>query len=652
MREYVELKINIQGSNLLWKFFVVPNLSSPIVLGIDWSSAYKVHTDCAKQSLAIGVDLTRESEVVDINRGQSTDNLQGVMNSSEVNQARSVLDINKSKKDMEDRKAFGIGGNKFLPNTKEGSTTGSSLRLKYGCQISPKSCRRVKIHAISKICGDVIVTLRKELEYLRHIAVEKSIVHLTNGLGYVYLTILTNKVVRVPRNTNIGACEILESDAILCNMDELELVNKVYRSVISKRPVADQPTMKELKEALVDGNTDTKEFCRKVKFENNLTMEQVDKLKDLLSCYMDVFTQSYLPIGQTDRFKHRIEVGNTVPIKQRAYRVGYEERREITKQVNEMLEKNILEFSDSPWSSPVVLVRKKDRTLRFCVDYRKLNAETKKDNYPLPRIDDALDRLSGAKFFTSVDCDQAYHQVEMEEADKEKTAFITPDGLYQFKVMSFGLRNAPATFQRLMDFVLGKLKWSIAVVYLDGVVIFSENFEDHLDHIELVFQALRKAGLKLKPSKCRFGDDKLLYLGHIITPNGVKVNPDKIRAVTEFPVPREVKDVQSFVSLCSYYRRFVPNFSKIVQTLTMLTRKGQVFKWNDECNLAFQTLKDAVVNANCLAYPREGAPTEIHTDASKHGLGATLVQIQDGQERVVCFASRSLQKYEITQPRN
>ena len=233
------------------------------------------------------------------------------------------------------------------------------------------------------------------------------------------------------------------------------------------------------------------------------------------------------------------------------------ERDVIQKQVKEMLDDDIVQPSNSPWASPVVLVKKKDGTLRFCVDYRRLNAVTKKDVYPLPRIDDTLDRLRHARYFSSMDLKSGYWQIEVDERDREKTAFVTPGGLYEFKVMPFGLNTAPATFQRVMDTVLSGLKWQSCLVYLDDVVVFSRDFDEHLRRLRAALQAIKTAGLSLKPTKCRFAYGELKFLGHVVNNKGVLPDPEKTRAVAAFTPPADKKAVRRFLGLCAYYRRFV-----------------------------------------------------------------------------------------------
>ena len=237
-----------------------------------------------------------------------------------------------------------------------------------------------------------------------------------------------------------------------------------------------------------------------------------------------------------------------------------------------MLEKKLIVPSNSPWTSPVVVVEKKNGKLRLCVDYRKLNNVTKKDSYPLPRIDDMLETLSGSTWFSSLDMASGFWQVEMKPEDREKTAFVTKYGIYEFTVMPFGLCNAPATFQRLMDTVLQGILWHFVIVYIDDINIGSRTFSEHLEHLKQVFERLRNAGLKLNPEKCFFFEKKLVFLGHVVSNEGIQTDPDKIAAVKNFPIPRDVSQLRGFLGLASYYRRFIQNFSKIAEPLNKLLR--------------------------------------------------------------------------------
>ena len=322
--------------------------------------------------------------------------------------------------------------------------------------------------------------------------------------------------------------------------------------------------------------------------------------------------------------------------------------------INEMLTSGVIQESSSPWASPVVFVRKKDNTLRFCVDYRRLNAVTRKDVFPIPRIDGLLDQLKGKKVFSTLDARCGYWQIKVKEESREKTAFVTFDGLYEFKVMPFGLTNAPATFQRLMQSVLTGMS-EFCSVYIDDVLVFSDSVEDHIRHLQLIFERLRKVGLKLHPLKCRFALPEVLYLGHLVSADGIRPNPEKVRAVVDFPVPTDVKKVREFLGMASYYRRFIPNFAKIANPLHTLTRQDVSFQWTGVCQSAFDRLKKLLSSPPVLAYPDFKNMFLLHTDASGHGLGAVLKQEPEGggPPHPIAFASRSLskpeQKYGITE---
>ncbi|GFV48617.1 retrovirus-related Pol polyprotein from transposon 297 [Trichonephila clavipes] len=377
-----------------------------------------------------------------------------------------------------------------------------------------------------------------------------------------------------------------------------------------------------------------------------LSDEQRNKLSELLRKFSGLFTKTDKSTAAKTNVKHRIFTGDHAPINQRAYRVSPTERRIIHEEVQKMLDEGIVQPSESPWSSPVVLVRKKDGSWRFCVDYRKLNSVTKKDVYPLPRIDDTLDCLKGTKFFSSMDLRSGYWQIEIDEADREKTTFITPEGLYEFKVMPFGLCNAPATFERMMDNLLRHFKWTMCLCYLDDIIVFSETFEDHLIRLRLVLKCLQEAGLKLNSKKCLFAAQDVKILGHLVSSNGVRPDPDKIKAVRHFPTPKNIHDIRSFLGLCSYFRRFIKGFCYLAEPLQSLLKSGVEFHWGPEEVEAFSSLKKALTSDPVLGMYDERASAEIHTDASGYGIGAVLVQIQNNVEKVIAYASRTLTKAE------
>ena len=240
-----------------------------------------------------------------------------------------------------------------------------------------------------------------------------------------------------------------------------------------------------------------------------------------------------------------------------------------------------------------------------------------------------------------------FWQIEVHPDSKEKTAFITPDGLWQFKKMPFGLCNAPASFQRMMDIVLTGLKRNSCLIYLDDVVVFSKTYDEHLAQLSSVLAAIKKAGLRLKVNKCRFGETKLSMLGHIVDKDGVYPDPEKVRAVKDFPRPTDVRSTQSFIGLCSYYRKFIRNFAEIARPITSLTKTSVPFVWDTDQETSFQQLKQALVDTTVLAHPDYSQPMEIHPDASNYGIGAVLIQRIDGQETPLGFASRLLQGSEL-----
>ena len=313
--------------------------------------------------------------------------------------------------------------------------------------------------------------------------------------------------------------------------------------------------------------------------------------------------------------------------------------------INNMREQGVIQPSKSPWASPVVLVPKKDGTQHFCIDYRRLNGITKKDVYPLPRVDDILDTLGDAKYLSSLDLASGYWQVTLDPNSCPKTAFTTYNGLYEFVRMPFGLYNAPATFQRLMQVILSGLEWKSCFVYLDDILIASTTFEDHLKHLREVFTRFRAAGLRLKPTKCNLLRDEVPFLGHVISPKGIRPDPSNTDKVRDYPTPRDATTVRQFLGLASYYRRFVTGFAKVAAPLHHLTKKNVQFQWTDWCEASFNKLKELLVSAPLLGYPRfgEGSSFILETDASGVGLGAILSQEQDdGQIHPIAYASRTL----------
>ena len=321
-----------------------------------------------------------------------------------------------------------------------------------------------------------------------------------------------------------------------------------------------------------------------------LSEEEKEKWRAFLFEYSHLFALDKSELGPTNIITHSIDTGDHPPIRQPVRRTPFALRQRVDDLVQEMLNQGVIQPSQSPWASPIVLVKKRDGDTRFCVDYRKLNSCTRKHVFLLPRIDNTLDLLSQSAYFTTLNLASGYWQVRMDEGSQEKTAFTTYSGLYEFNMMPFRLCNAPATFQRLMETILTRLTGKICMVYIDDMIVFSQTFEDQLSHLKQVMDHLHQAGLHLKPKKCKFIQERVEYLGHVISKHGIEVDPVKVAAIRDFPPPTNLKSLKSFIGLVSYYRRFIPNFSSVAGPLHLLTRKDGAFVWSSSCQEAFELL--------------------------------------------------------------
>ena len=349
---------------------------------------------------------------------------------------------------------------------------------------------------------------------------------------------------------------------------------------------------------------------------NLKTEKEKQMLADVLRQHESAFAKSPTDLGRCSVLKHRIDTAGAMPIRQPMRRTPQGFEHEEEKHLKEQLEAGVIRPSNSPWSSPIVLVRKKDGGVRWCIDYRRLNDVTVKDAYPLPRIDSCLDQLSSAKIFSTLDLQAGYWQLELDESSKARTAFISKYGLYEYNTLPFGLCGAPNTFQRCMEIILRPLQWDFILIYLDDIIILGSNFEEHLSRLQEVLCRISGAGLKLKAVKCELFRNKVLFLGHEVSQDGIQTNPKLIDSVRNWKEPTSVKGIQQFVGLCNYYRQFICDFSERAAPLTRLTRKGIPFVWDDKCKFAFQDLKQALCDSPVLAYPRNTSSGYIlDTDA-------------------------------------
>lgn len=338
---------------------------------------------------------------------------------------------------------------------------------------------------------------------------------------------------------------------------------------------------------------------------------------------------------------------NSPPIKQRYYPLSKALQTEVNSELEQMLADDIIEPSESPWSSPIVMIKKKTGGWRFCVDYRQLNKATVPDAYPIPYVSATLDKLRDARYLSTLDIKSAYWQIPVSKESRPLTAFTVPSrGLFQFKRMPFGLTNAPAVWQRLIDRVVGVDLEKNVFVYLDDVIICTSTFDEHIRVLREVISRVTKAGLTLNRDKCNFVKSELKYLGYIVNASGLLVDPAKIDAILQIPTPKNVSDIRRIVGLASWYRRFVPNFSTVISPLTRLTCKNARFVWDSDCETAFNMIKEHLIKAPVLSCPDFDQSFCIQCDASDFGLGAVLSQVQDGVEHVICYLSRSLNKNE------
>ena len=449
---------------------------------------------------------------------------------------------------------------------------------------------------------------------------------------------LSAKSVKMPARTVLG-------DISPCNVVPPILKPKVGAKTDNPSK-DDQQSMEDLFEEL--GLNEPKEW---------MTKEDIQEAKKLVERFHMVFSKNDMDLGKTDRVKYRIKVIDPVPFKERYRRISPSQYDAVRKHLQEMLDLGAIRPSDSPWCSAVVLVKKKNGELRFCIDLRKLNARTVKDAYSLPRIDETLERLKGSCVFSSLDLKSGYWQVEIEEDSKQYTAFtLGPLGFLECNRMPFGATNAPATFQRLMESCLGDLNLNWCIIYLDDVVVFAPTVPEYLTRLQAVFQKLKDAGLKLKPSKCELFKKSISYLGHVVSEEGVRTDPKKIEAVKNWDRPHNIHTVRRFLGFVNYYRKFIKDYSKIARPLYNLIsgdnakRRTNLIEWSDAAEKAFQTLIEKCTNAPILAYADFSLPFELHIDASGIGLGAVLYQTQEGKKRVIAYASRTLSQSEARYP--
>lgn len=490
--------------------------------------------------------------------------------------------------------------------------------LRYQCrkprseQIIPAHSSRLATIPIYYPDGDVFIPS----QFLCNCIIQDCITTVTDRTGIVEIKNITDKDVTLSLDQPVKLN--------LCNIE-------------CKRTELDQDRVKEVLSRL---RTD------------HLNAEERANLQTLCAQYADVFYIEGEPLTFTNKIKHHIRTHDEIPVYTKSYRYPYVHRQEVRDQIAKMLEQGIIRPSDSAWSSPIWVVPKKAdasgrQKWRLVVDFRKLNDKTIDDKYPIPNITDVLDKLGRCQYFTTLDLASGFYQVEMNPDDISKTAFNVEHGHFEFLRMPMGLKNSPSTFQRVMDNVLLGLQNEICLVYLDDIIVFSTSLQEHMINLEKVFSRLRESNFKIQMDKSEFLKLETAYLGHIISKDGIKPNPDKIKAIENYPLPKTTKEIKQFLGLLGYYRKFIPDFARVTKPMTKCLKKSNKIILDTEYINCFEKCKTLLTNDPILQYPDFTKEFILTTDASNVAIGAVLSQGSIGSDKPICYASRTLNDSEL-----
>jgi transposase InsO family protein len=513
-----------------------------------------------------------------------------------------------------------------------------------------------------KSLDDAIFIPNIALQHTKLVLIPHSILHIRDHHGIISIKNNTRHSKIIARDTPLGFISPSSEPHDMNLVQELTLNSKHFSPqhliVFSCHHCSVQfSTETALHEHLVD-------CCNKhvgcTTTTINKLVEHIDdpvkrrKVYLMLHTYEQLFDDSCVK-GIHCTPQYAINTGSHSPLAEHPRRTSHLNRQIINEEVKKMFANEIISPSNSPWASPVVIVKKRDGSPRFCIDYRRLNSITQKDVYPLPRIDDVIERLNGSQIFSKLDLRSGYFQVPLATEERDKTAFITPDGLWHFNRLPQGLKNSPSVFQRLMNQTLGSLRWDVCLAYLDDIIIYSNSFDQHLIDVNKVCQTLNRSNFKLNYNKCSFFQNEISFLGHKINADGYLPTDDNTRSIKQFPVPKSSKAAHSFLQMVGFYRKFIPRFAQISAPLNKFTRKDLPFIWTEAEQSSFDQLKDAITSSAVLILPDPSQPYIIRTDASRVGIGAVLLQQQTpacNREsttpiyKPVAFASRSLKPAE------
>uniref|UniRef100_H3H3R4 RNA-directed DNA polymerase n=1 Tax=Phytophthora ramorum TaxID=164328 RepID=H3H3R4_PHYRM len=525
------------------------------------------------------------------------------------------------------------------------ATMATSVRL------PPHGQALVTTEVVGEVDDQSTVLIEGSLGLPPTLCVARSLCTIEKGKVIVEICNATTDEIWIRKGTVVASTSVIPESAFsfekLRADDEpvLEIVPAEDRPPDTVKSVAEEPTERvaQKERASKPEVPPDKGGNMKADFsQSKLSAEQKALFQTELNRFDSLFVESSKAPGRTDLLNFRIDTGPNAPIKQQPYRVSVAEGEVMEAEIQQYLELGIIRPSISPWASPVLMIRKPDGGIRFCIDYRRLNSVTVKDCYPMPLIDDILDVLGDAQLFSTMDIASGYWNVPMDEDSIAKTAFTCKYGLYEWMVMPFGLCNAVPAFERLMETVLVDLKWRICLVYLDDCVIFSKDFPSHLVRVRQVLTRFQQAGFKLKMKKCHWGRNQVAFLGHIVTPTGILPNPEKVKAVMNVARPQDVHGIRSFLGLTSYFRRYIPGYASISAPLERLKVKDAPFDWNADCEAAFRQLKRALVKPPILIYPNSKRRFKLFVDSSRYAVGACLMQEANGRDRVVAYASKLL----------
>ena len=391
--------------------------------------------------------------------------------------------------------------------------------------------------------------------------------------------------------------------------------------------------------------TDQMNFAKNLSHGEHLTKDQQYRLEKLIKEYHDIFASNPKKPALVRNAEHRIITGDALPVKRKPHRIPEAWHKEVNTQIQEMLDNEIIRPSASPWNAPIILVKKKDNSMRFVCDFRGLNDATKKDSYPLPHVRDVIDKMNGARYWSTLDAASAYWSVPLAEPDREKTAFSVPRGKFEFNVTPYGLCNAGATYQRMIDVTLSGLPSERVLAYMDDIIVYSKSFDEHLESLNQVFNSLRSSSISLKLSKCVFASEQVDFLGFNLSAAGIRPQSRLTEAIDKYQRPDSKKSLKGFLGLAGFYRSFIPNFAHVSQPLNSLTSNDTPFMWTNECEKAFGALKSALMSEPVLEFPDFSRQFIVEVDASNYAIGGVLSQLgSDDQEHPIAYFSTALQK--------